>query len=79
MYSSSTWKICQNPNLYIPRQYVRQLLAEEYNIPGECWNWRTHPHFNKMDLTNIQIVSTLKENWNNLPQRIKDRTKNHLF
>ena len=69
----------QDSNLYIPRQYVRQLLAEEYNIPGEGWNWRTHPYFEKMSMTDNQITSMLKENWDNLPQRIKDCTKYHLF
>lgn len=76
--SQSVWKICQDSNLYIPRQYVRQLLAEEYHIPGECWNWRTHPYFDKMSLTDKQIISMLKENWDKLPQRIKNRVKNHL-
>lgn len=77
--SHSMWKICQDSNLYIPRQYVRQLLAEEYHIPGECWNWRTHPYFDKMCITDNQIISMLKGNWNKLPQRIKNRTKYHLF
>lgn len=77
--SNSTWQICQDSQLYIPRQYVRQLLAEEYCIPGECWNWRTHPYEEKMHETDSQIIDTLRKNWDQLPQRIKDRTRNHLF
>lgn len=60
--SASSWIICQNPNLYIPRQYVRQLLADEYNIPGECWNWRIYGFEDKMHETDKQIMNTLKTN-----------------
>ena len=77
--SASSWIICQNPNLYIPRQYVRQLLADEYNIPGECWNWRIYGFEDKMHETDKQIMNTLKTNWDKLPERIKERTKMYLF
>lgn len=77
--SGSTWKICQDSNLYIPRQYIRQLLAEEYDIPGEEWNWRTHPCVDNIHKTDEQILSMLKENWNHLPERIKNRTRDHLI
>mgnify|MGYP000755205616 FL=1 len=77
--SASSWIICQNPNLYIPRQYVRQLLADEYSIPGECWNWRIYGFEDKMHETDKQIMNTLKTNWDKLPERIKERTKMYLF
>lgn len=33
--TEKSWSIVSDPSLYIPRQYLRQLIAEEYNIPGE--------------------------------------------
>ena len=77
--SDTVWKICQDKNLYIPRQYIRQLLADEYGIEGECWNWRTFPYADKMQETDQQILNVLRQKWNQLPQRIRYRTINHLF
>lgn len=36
------WYIVSNPNIYIPRQYVRQLVAEHLGLPGDLWNWRKY-------------------------------------
>lgn len=71
----SYWKINNNPNLYIPRQYVRQLVAEEYHLPGESWNWRTHHFSEKMYQTVEDIKLALQQNWNTIPERIKNNTK----
>lgn len=69
------WEINNNPELYIPRQYVRQLLAQEYDIfSDEQWNWRTHPFREKMHITVAEIKSTIKSNWDILPERIKQNT-----
>lgn len=69
------WKINNNPKLYIPRQFVRQLVAEEYGLTGESWNWRTHPFSQKMYQTVEDIRKALQQNWNNIPERIKKRTE----
>ena len=69
-----TWLINNNPEMYIPRQYVRQLLAEEYNIPGEEWNWRTYPFEEKMYETAKHITNILRMNNNQLPERIRNNT-----
>lgn len=71
----NVWKINNNPNLYIPRQYVRQLVAEEYGLPGESWNWRTHHFSEKMYQTVEDIKSALQQNWDILPERIRNNTK----
>lgn len=71
----NVWKINNNPDLYIPRQYVRQLVAEEYGLPGESWNWRTHHFSEKMYQTVEDIKAALQRNWNVLPERIKNNTK----
>ena len=75
----NSWRINNNPDVYIPRQYIRQLLANEYNIPGECWNWRTYPFSDIMMQTYHNISTALKDNWEYLPDRIKNATKNHLY
>lgn len=68
------WLINNDPKVYIPRQYVRQLIAEEYNIPGDAWNWRTHPYEEKMHETIRDITSALLENQSQLPERIRNNT-----
>ena len=69
------WKINNNPNLYIPRQYVRQLVAEEYGLPGESWNWRTHHFSEKMYQTVEDIKSSIQKNRSSIPERIQNNTK----
>ncbi|MBQ7410748.1 MAG: hypothetical protein IJW20_05150 [Clostridia bacterium] len=72
------WIINNNPEVYIPRQYVRQLIAEEYEIPGDAWNWRTHPFEDKMYQTIDDIITVIWKNRDQLPERIRNNT-NFLF
>lgn len=76
--NNEKWIINNDPEVYIPRQYVRQLIAEEYGISGEAWNWRTHPFREKMFETVNDIISALHANRDQLPDRIRNRT-NFLF
>lgn len=69
------WKINNNPKLYIPRQYVRQLVAEEYGLPGESWNWRTHHFSEKMYQTVEDIKNAIEKNRSSIPERIQNNTK----
>ena len=73
--TENCWFINDNPELYIPRQYVRQLLAEEHGIHGEAWNWRTHPFNELIQQTLEDIKSALKAHWDELPERIKKNTQ----
>ena len=68
------WIINDDPALYIPRQYVRQILAEEYGVLGDMWNWRTYPFVDKLHQTVVDIQQCLSKNWENLPTRIKENT-----
>lgn len=77
--STDEWFINSNPELYIPRQYVRQLLGVEYKLPGYTWNWRIYPFLDLMVQTLDDISTTLKNHWNELPERIKQNTKKFLF
>ena len=68
------WRINDEPSVYIPRQYIRQLIARENNLNAEdIWNWRTHPFIEKMCETYDQINSALTQNWSIIPTRIKSR------
>ncbi len=69
------WFINDDPDLYIPRQYVRQLIAEEYHFDGDIWNWRTNPFYNLLFNTVKDIQDALIKNWHSLPDRIKTNTK----
>lgn len=73
------WKINDDANLYIPRQYVRQLLADEYGLSGDLWNWRKYPFYEKIQQTRVDISRCLSQNWDDLPERIKKRTENYLL
>lgn len=75
---TDSWKINNNPSVYIPRQYVRQILADEYGIPGELWNWREYPYSEQVYKTVTDITTCLKNNWNKLSPRIKSNTKNFV-
>lgn len=72
------WWINDNPDLYIPRQYVRQLIAEEYGFSEDTWNWRTNPFIYLITSTCKDIQDSLTNNWNFLPERIKENTKKFL-
>lgn len=69
------WIIDSSKERYIPRQYIRQILAEEYGIEGEKWNWRKFPFYDNVYESVDDVVNMLKQNWEKLPERVKDRTR----
>ena len=73
------WIINNDPKLYIPRQYIRQIVAAEYNIPGDLWNWRKFPFPENMRNTSVRIIDALKRNWDMLPDRIKANSYSCIF
>lgn len=73
------WKINNNPDLYIPRQYVRQLLALDYGLTDEySWNWRLNTFWDKMRETWEDIYKALDNHKNLLPERIVKNTRDFL-
>lgn len=68
------WIINDDSNLYIPRQFIRQLLAEDCNITGEQWNWRLYPFNDLIHQTLKDIFDSLRKNWDYIPERIKENT-----
>ena len=65
------WFINNNPDVYIPRQFIRQILAEEHGITGEKWNWRVYPFLDLMKQMEDDFYAAVKNNWEKLPERIK--------
>lgn len=78
-HDDNLWKINDNSNLYIPRQYIRQLLAEEYGIPDEQWNWREYPFRQLIQETKNDIIQSVHSNWDSLSKRIQDNTIDFLL
>ena len=76
--TENSWRIIDDPDTYIPRQYVRQLLADEYGISGEQWNWRTFPFKDEMMQTYHDMTNVIRQNWNKLPDRIRENTREHV-
>ena len=73
------WFINNKPDVYIPRQFIRQLVAEEHGITGDAWNWRIYPFLDLMHKTEIDFLTAAKENWHTLPDRIKQYTLDYLI
>lgn len=67
------WKINSDSETYIPRQFVRQAIAEEYGINDDSWNWRTHPYRDKMAATDKRIIDYVKNHWSFMEPRIRNR------
>ncbi len=78
--NDNDWRINDNPNLYIPRQYVRQLLLyKDYSLlPDGIWDWRHYPFVDKIKETCTEIQTALLAHWDELPERIKNNTKDFL-
>jgi len=70
----SEWRISDSSKLYVPRQYVRQLIAEECGYTGEEYNWRTHPYRELMYETRTDIAKFIETNFDALPDRIRRNT-----
>lgn len=75
---SRSWFINDDPELYIPRQYVRQLLADEHRLEGNVWNWRENMFTDKIIETMKDVNKALKANWKVLPDRIRQRVKDYI-
>ena len=75
---TDSWFINEDPELYIPRQYVRQLLADEHHLEGNVWNWREYMFTDKIIETMKDVNTALKKNWGTLPNRIKNRVESYI-
>ena len=64
---------------YFPRQHPRQVLADYMGLKKGEYNWRTHPHEEKMDIIAEEFYSFIRENFETLPQWIQDATAKYAF
>lgn len=72
------WYICCDTNLYIPRQYVRQLLAIEQNINTDLWDWRSYPFWSNVEKTGKVFLEYVRNNYDYLPERIQNATRKFI-
>ena len=72
---NDNWHICYNKNFYIPRQYVRQLIAVEHNKKGEIWNWRKYPFWNNVKKNGDVFLNFIEKNFDNISPRIQKATE----
>lgn len=72
------WYISYDSNLYIPRQYVRQLIALEHGINSELWNWRRFPFWDNVEKTGNDFLTYVKENYGELSTRVKKATEKFI-
>lgn len=72
------WHVIDSSRIFIVRQFIRQILAEEYGLPGEHWNWRKFLYKDLIQETMEDIQSALAANWSQLPQRIRECTEYFL-
>ena len=77
--STNEWFINDNPDLYIPRQYVRQLVAQEYNLTGDTWNWRINPFYDLLYECCSDIGKALSKNSDKISNQLKERTSRFII
>jgi diadenosine tetraphosphate (Ap4A) HIT family hydrolase len=73
------WYITSDPETYFPRQHPRQILADYMGLQKGEYNWRTHPHEEKLDEIADEIYSFLRSEFNRLPAWIREATKKYLY
>lgn len=62
-----------DPNVYVQRQYPRQVIGLMRGIPNEFTNWRVKPFWENIDLTFHMILNSLRKD--KYPDRIIERTR----
>lgn len=73
--TSGDFLAVSDPNVYVQRQYPRQVIAELVGIPNEKSNWRVEPFICNMEDTFKSWYKFLTENSFALNDRIINNTK----
>lgn len=68
--SETNWCISADPDVYIPRQCVRQLIGDGLGLDGTLWNWRHHNFMCKITDTVNHYYNYLRKNYLTLPENI---------
>lgn len=72
------WYISSDPKLYIPRQYIRQILALGAYIDGNVWDWRRYPFWNNVEKSGETFLQFVREKFDTLSPRIQRATEKFL-
>jgi len=76
--SETSWCISADPDVYIPRQCVRQLIGDQLGLEGSLWNWRNHNFMSKIEATVNRYYDFLRKNYFCLPQSLSDKVSNFM-
>ncbi len=71
----NVWKICPSDDVFIPRQWIRNEVAEKMGITDDSWNWRIYPFRENMKITVEQIRDSVLKNIDRLPSRIRNNVR----
>lgn len=63
------WHISADPEVYIPRQCIRQVLGDQLGLDGLLWNWRKHSFMDKIEATVQDYYDYLKGSYMSLDSR----------
>lgn len=64
-----------DPDVYVQRQYPRQVMGELLGISNEDTNWRNNSHEENIWFTYDKWLEYLQNNWEILPERIRKATQ----
>lgn len=64
-----------DPEVYVQRQYPRQVMGELLGVENEKTNWRNEAFEENFWITFDRWFAFLTDNWDKLPERIKKATE----
>lgn len=67
-----------DPNVFIQRQYPRQIIAEEIGLAPGQYNWRTQGFEENVKATYYYLHRYLSENLKELPERVQKACKDFV-
>lgn len=81
LYTDSTvdWHISANPDVYLPRQCIRQLVGDHMGLKGQLWNWRRHSFMNEIEDTVDAYYRYLQSYFYTLEPRIAQATAGFML
>lgn len=66
---------CYDDDVYVQRQFPRQVMAMEMGLAPDLYNWRNTSFSENIHTTLFRIWEFLKTDGGNLPSRVKERTE----
>lgn len=73
------WIINDNPEVFIPRQYVRMLIARVMKLPEGRFNWRHFPYRGKRFVTACKIQRKLRQHWPEFDYEFQKKVHSFVF